>query len=86
MPDMIYNRRFKRIVIIPELMADLFKSGIHKYEVIENAIPNNGRVTNVNYDLTRDEFVLIIQSSEFPEVEAGSILPILHPVVRGFND
>jgi hypothetical protein len=76
------DRRLRAIYITPELLAELFKKGKHSYEVIENAIPDDGIVANAGYDLKYDNFVLIIHSDEFEEVEKGCALLTFCPVIK----
>lgn len=68
--------RIKTLRVQSELMAAFFKmTGTTAYRV--TGMPDDARVVDAAFDWRRDHVVLLIESSEFPEVPDGHDAPDL---------
>lgn len=69
--------------ITPELFVDLFKPGVRVYEVVENALPEDARLTRSFYSAENAAVGLIIHSRTFGPIPPGCVIPELcSPTVR----
>lgn len=76
--------RVKTLLITWELFRDLFTEGDHQqgYRVINDAIPEDGRLLNVRPAWGNNALELLIESDSFPEVKDGDTLPSLIPTTQ----
>jgi hypothetical protein len=76
--------KFKRLLITPERVFELFTAGIHSPSayVIDQAaaIPSDARLVNVRHAWP-SEIELLIESESFEEVKQGDVIPELNVVV-----
>jgi hypothetical protein len=61
--------------ISAEILLNMFKPKLHySYEVIENPIPEDGKIIGIYVPSYQNVVSLRIESESFPEIDAGSII------------
>lgn len=81
-------KRYKTLIISPELLLELFHSGFHPphgYEVIADAVPPDAKLVNVQHGVKHgwpSGIEILIESAHFEEVNEGADIPTLSPVIR----
>jgi len=76
--------RLKALEIDGQWLLEMFKSKLHySYEVIENIIPEDAKISAIFSPIHKNTILLRIQSDNFPEVDAGAIIPLMEsPVIK----
>ena len=79
--------KYRRLVISPELLFQMFAAGEHKggYSVIQDAVPSDARIVNVRASVYLGwpaAIEILIQSKSFSEVPEGDVIPELMPVIQ----
>jgi hypothetical protein len=70
----------KSFAINSQLLGDMFKRGVHhSYEITENPLPEDGRVTAVFAPFDQEVVLLRIESESFPEVKPWCVVPQMEP-------
>lgn len=78
--EMVESRRLKNLMVTPEALVTLMKSGERHFKVTENAIPEDARVVGGGLIPGKHWFVITIQSEEFDEVPEGDPIPAYEPL------
>lgn len=75
--------RVKLFRIHGDIFASMFTKGNHFYQVVDNALPADARIVGVKHDIAKPtEFVLLVESDEFPEVKPGAWADEINPHLR----
>jgi hypothetical protein len=74
------GQRVKVLRVTPEFIADLFRPGIHRFEVRAEGVPENAAIVSCDWDGKRNVFLIMISHPSFPETENTDILPQIAPV------
>jgi hypothetical protein len=70
------SKRVKILKVDSQIIADLCK------RAMKNNVPKDAEVIRVNYNALSNNFDIIIQSEEYPELKEGELIPELpDPVV-----
>lgn len=69
------NKRYKKLDISGEVIADMFKKGIHSYEITENWLPDNAKVIDVYCAPKLGIVTFVIESEKFPEIDEHGEIP-----------
>lgn len=81
------DSRLRRVIISFELLRDLFTAGAHPrhaYRVIQNAIPEDAALVNVQHACP-NLVELLLWSESFEEVKPDHTIPVLDIVCERFN-
>lgn len=75
--------RYKRLLISPGELFKLLHADyrFRSYGVISDAVPKDARLVNVRHGWP-NVIEILIESAEFEEVQEGSEIPALCPVLR----
>lgn len=72
-----------RLLFTPELLAHLIRG---RFEVVENAIPEDAQLRGVAYDAERGAVSLMLEHPSFPACEPGEVMAILpSPMIRAIT-
>ena len=68
--------KVKYLKVPAQIIAELCK------RAMKNSIPKDAEVIKVNYNMLTNNFDVVIQSEEYPELKEGSLIPELpEPIV-----
>jgi len=75
------KRKLKKIEVYPQFILDLFLFNNIHWKIIEGKLPEGTEVVSAGYDITKNCFVLILESEEFEEIDEGWTIPF-QPIPR----
>jgi hypothetical protein len=86
--DVLAPRRLKLLKVSGPMFIEFLRAGIHAYEVIDHALPDDARIVDMTHDF--DHFnhqygtvTLKVESEAYPPVPEGERIPELKsPIIR----
>lgn len=76
----------KRVRITLELLLCWFMPGAMHYEVLEDEVPIDAKIVDVDLNRDHTEIELTITSDQFEEVKDGQVIPELKPILRDLRE
>jgi hypothetical protein len=73
--------KVKILQISPELLVDLFKPGKRNYEVVQDAVPADGKLVHVHVSQGGLLLNLTVESESFAPISLGDHIPVFSPTV-----
>ncbi len=75
----------RRILVASRcFLFQLFGDGEKHYRIKADAIPEDAEIIRVQMDLEKDDVRFLLQSSEWPDVRVGGLLPEIRPLIETF--
>lgn len=71
------DQRLKLLRVTPECVMAFLGSGEKHFNVFENALPEDAKLSHAWFDFDRRCFVMAVQSESYPEVGEGEIIPFM---------
>lgn len=68
-----------------DVLKIMLSPGVHKqgnYDVVDDGLPPDAELVNVQYTWPYGGVDLLIRSKTFPEVPKGEVIPVVGPSIR----
>ena len=73
------TRRVKRLLVGVTVLEEILKHGTGENRVVDNALPEDARIVDLQFQAWSGELELIFESEAFPPVPGGGAIPTLPP-------